>query len=1052
MKSAYSKIASIAVIIAILASVLSAGVFAFFKIIKNGTGELGTSSSESFYDISSYSELVLMSAPYKHNDSSSVSDSSQRHVLRLTKDITLGADLFIESDVSIDLGGHTLYLDGYTLTFTHSYHGSTVISNGNIALYREGYTDSSDNYVPAVSGNVVFDLINSTPVIDRVNFLDDSMQIISDTTNSIYYLWGEERLEFAEKYAAYNALYTVASSLINEYDARKDRLTYNEVIALGEISFENILFERDGCEICSDSNICVYCFEDIDLPKIYHSGDIVTIEYETDNSALSDRGNIDISRAPCEVNLTVKVTSGELVISDTVLIHLFNPEDEDSAFAYAKAMLLSHLSTFYNGTEYVFNRGIHLPSRIGNVSFDYTVYSDREGTAELTGAFTPLTENYLINFEPTIDSKLLVADIKIGGSTVQTLRLDMRSENTGIISTNASVAKNITESWYGGGKLVINPIIDGGVVTGYTTNMLIAHSESLLTKYGISAVEYELMNNSYGVYEIVPSINGYTLQVVTGMNPEDYVQDVFVNCKFTFDGSLSSPSLEQVQIPIVYDASSQGNNVNRFLPYYTYYNEMLYGKLAGSTSHTFEIPFCYGTQGPIICYDVLVYDADGNAVKGCPSFLTIALYWGGSEKIVFDYDGVSDGKDSMTELLDEYLDGTGTTLQEIIDAADAKWVFKLDNERTPSTDTPIELVYNYKMDTRALSWATYPTSDEPITSKLVLLGILHLGTDIPSEELYAWIYNKFNISNDTYTSYANGDFIVTDWLRQNISVDIKNKTDQFPFPTSANLRFKGLEYLVGTKYLDLSAHPALSDAETADEAAIAISQMTSLETLILSDNAFRDREGGATDDLERVSRFASLQNLRYLYLNGNDIYSFEWMLNMPVIEIVHVYQNSFSGLEQVFYGSEGLVNLHVFEELTGRGVSVYNGISGENEILFEELNEINDYIRLRAIEYQKKLAMGIDISEIYSDFENRTASDFGLSSTYTYTVTANDGTVTQETTGTVSHSISFDFVGGTDENGNEITANTATAFTLTDTITVGNTEVRVIITFDVIRF
>ena len=1026
---------------ALIFALIAIGVFAYFRITAEDDGELGVSSEDERVEIRSFSALMQFADAGVHNDGSPASDADMRKTLVLTEDIRLEANVFITADCHIDLGGNTLSLNGHTLTLTHGYHGSTVISGGTVLPYSEAGTDSDGNEIPPVQGKLVFDLPHSEAILDGLEFRDESGEVISDTEDVVKILWQESGNAADEKYAAYNALYTVASSLINEYDHRPMRLTYDEVSALDTLSLAAVLDVRYSCESCTDDSICLYTSLDLDLPTSYLSTD-VRIDYSSDNSCLSASGNVILPSGLDDATLTVNVTSGAVTVSDTAVVHVYNPDAADAALTYAKTMLLTSIYPHLEDGTYVFNRGIQLPLKIGGLTFEYTVYSDSEGTAELIGAFEEITADYLINFEPTVDSKLLVVNITDGSTVLDTLRLDMQSGNTGIITTNASVAKNIVQSWYGSGEFTINPILDAGVITDYTSHLLIEHTETLLTKYGISAVEYELMNNSYGVYEIVPSINGEILRVVTGMNPADYVQDVFVNCKFTFDGSLSNASLEQIQLPIIFDDSEQGDNVNRFLPYYTYYNEMLYGTLAGSTSHSFEIPFCYGTAGPIICYDVLVYNSNNEPVKGCPAFLTVALYYNGAEQVEFDYDGVTDGKDSMTELLDLYLESASVSLQDIIDAGDAKWLFKLNSELTPSTDTPIELVYNYKMDVRALSWSTYPTTDEPITSKLTLLGILHLGSDVTSEALYEWIYNSFNVSGDEYVSYDDGDYIVADWLKQNVSIDVTDTGAAYPFPTDSSLSFKGLEYLIGTKYLDLTAHPALQNEGTADEAARAISEMTSLETLILSENLFRDRASGASTDLGTVSLFSALTNLKYLYVDANGIYSFEWLLPIVSLERVYVHSNTHTGLEQVFYGSEGLVNLEVFRELTDRGVSVYNGISGGNEVLFEKTAEVNDYTRLRSVEYQKKLATGVDISTLYASLSTD-AEAYDLSQNYTYSTTDANGNVTTSTTDTVTHSLTFSHNG----DGTE-----AVEFTLTDTITVGTTTVVVVIKFEIIRY
>ena len=151
---------------------------------------------------------------------------------------------------------------------------------------------------------------------------------------------------------------------------------------------------------------------------------------------------------------------------------------------------------------------------------------------------------------------------------------------------------------------------------------------------------------------------------------------------------------------------------------------------------------------------------------------------------------------------------------------------------------------------------------------------------------------------------------------------------------------------------------------------------------------------------------------------------------------VYVYSNTFAGLESVFYGSHGLVNLQMFQDLTDRGVMVYNHRSGENNILFEESAEVNDYVRLRSIEYQKKLASGVSIETIYETLSTN-AADYGLSGSYT-----DDEGITVSN---VRHTISFGY-------DTSVSAEDATYFVLTDTITANETTVVVTVRFEILRF
>lgn len=1021
------SIAATVALALVLASAI--GVFAYFTAAVNADKAFGVDSADTTVEIGSYAQLYQYSASTVYNDGAGASTAENRVTLKLTADIALGDDIFISKDVHLDLGGHTLDLNGKTLTLTHGYSGSTVISGGTVDLYSEEKKAADGTVTPAAPGMLVFDTPSSEVVIDGVTYVDATGAAIADASAYVKLLWQDATDANADKYNAYNALWNLANVLVSEYDPRPSRLTYTEVAELETLDMSAVLGVRESCTLCTDKCECTYVCSDIDLPEAY-LGTAVTYTYTSSNeTVLSEAGNVTLAASVASAELGITVTSGGTTVTDSVVVHVYDPDVESDSLLVAEAMFYATIADHKRGTRYVFNRGMHLPAAVENATLSYNVYSKDDASVELTGAFTTLTDGYVVNFEPTVEAVLLKATITGKAGTKKVIEVPMISGNTGLITTNASTAMNVVDLWYESGEFVINPIIDSGVRTGYTSHVLIQASESLYNQYGIKSVTYELMNNTNGVYEITQMLGGLTLRVVPGKHPGDYVQDVIVNCIFEFDESKGVASVEQIQVPITYDDSEAGDNVNGFLPYYTYYNDILYGTYAGSTSTSFEVAFCYGTFGPIICYDTLVYNSDGETEPGFPTFLTVSLYYNGEKQHEFQYDA----KTSMTVLLDQYLESNGLTLQDIIDAGDAKWVYEIDRATSPSTNTQIELVYNYKMDVTYTAWATYPNTQTPITSSMTLLGILHLGTDVTDAALYAWIYNSFNITGDTYESYNGGDYVVTDWLKQNVTIDITAAGSTFPRSVSS---FKGMEYLLGTMYLDLSGHPSLQDAAIADKAAEVISKMVSLETLKLSNNAFRDRVNGEGADLGTVSALAALPNLRYLYLNGNDIYSFEWLKDMTSLLEVYVYDNTFTGLESVFYGSGGLVNLQMFQDLTDRGIMVYNHISDSNIILFEESAEVNDYIRLRSIEYQKKLASGVSIERVYETF-SRNAADYGLSNSYT----DSNGT-------TVATNVRHEILFGYDTN---IGAENATYFMLTDRITAGGTTVVVTVRFEIIR-
>ena len=1010
---------SIALIVSVLTTV---GVLAYFGIKKSIDKDIGVAANDDGrIEISSFEELFAYSVNPTYNDPSKTSSESARHTLYFTADVTLTANVFITSDCHIDLGGHALNLGGHTLTVTHAYSGTTVLSGGTVNPYDiDGET----------AGKIVFDTPKSVVTLDGVSFTDNDGNTVTDTFTKV--IWNEPD-EAAEKYTVYNALYTVASALVTAYDQRPLRLTYGEVAELEALDLTTVLMNRICCTYAEGDEYCTYTVRDLDLPTNYLSTDTV-IAYSSDSASLTAGGNVTMPDEITTANLTVTVSFGSLTVTDTVKVHIFNPDNTSAVLTVAESLFGSRIAEHYSETDalHVFNRGTHLPSSIYGATAEYHAFTDLEATDEIDDCFEAISDE-VINFEPTSELKLLRVIFKLGTESV-TLDYPMVSGNSGIITTNASIAQNIAQGWYGG-RIIVTPQLKEPekIVIGYNPVNLFPHTDDLKTRYGITAVRYELMNNSYDVYEIIVNI----LKVKAGKDPSAVVQGVVLNCIFTFGDEGD----EEIQLEIYYDAQETGNNVNEFLPYYTFFNESLYGELAGATTHDFSVQFSYSDVGPYVCYDVRVYNAEtGEYELGIPEFMGIELYYNGAVQHSFDE---YDGSVSMTDLLDAYLEANSLTLTDIVAYGDAAWHFALDSASIPHTNTSIDLVYNYKMTAEATAWIRYPNGElEPTTSALYITGVLHNAEDdVPDARLYEWMYNTFNISGSTYTGT---EFIVVDWLLQNIDIDY-TATDS-TFPDAQDLNFKGMEFLTGVKYLNLTKHPALSTASGAGAAATAISGMINLETLILSNNAFRDRDDAASTDNGTLSLFANLDKVKYLYVDNNDIFSFEWLSEMSALEKVYLYDNSdstdFTNLVKVFYGSTGLVNLQIFKSLTDVGIAVYNVKSDNNIILFEEVAGINDYIRLSSVEYQKKLPEGADIRILYEGLSTD-PTDYALETSYSG--------VTQR----FNHNIVFSYEGydptaSADEN--TAAAQTATYFTLTDNIVVGTEiEVSIVIIFEIIR-
>lgn len=74
------------------------------------------------------------------NEKRIIDGINNRKSIKLTQDITLTRDLTFSADLNIDLNGHTIDLNGYNITFIHSYAGCFVITNGYIVNTDEETT------------------------------------------------------------------------------------------------------------------------------------------------------------------------------------------------------------------------------------------------------------------------------------------------------------------------------------------------------------------------------------------------------------------------------------------------------------------------------------------------------------------------------------------------------------------------------------------------------------------------------------------------------------------------------------------------------------------------------------------------------------------------------------------------------------------------------------------------------------------------------------------------------------------------------------------------
>lgn len=118
----------------VAAACLATGTYAYFShTSESGNQHISAEITDGGrVNVSSFEQLFSYSKAEAYNDPDKTSAVGKRMTLTLQNDITLLSDLIVTADCHIDLNAKKLYLAGHSLTISHSYAGSFVISNGAI--------------------------------------------------------------------------------------------------------------------------------------------------------------------------------------------------------------------------------------------------------------------------------------------------------------------------------------------------------------------------------------------------------------------------------------------------------------------------------------------------------------------------------------------------------------------------------------------------------------------------------------------------------------------------------------------------------------------------------------------------------------------------------------------------------------------------------------------------------------------------------------------------------------------------------------------------------
>ena len=271
----------------IMTALLSVGIFilvgsvavcAYFSLLGEQEEGIGIDPETSLVEVSDFEELFRATQVSSYNDSSPYTgtDGRNRVTVRLLADISLPINLEITADVHLDLGGYQLSLDGHTLTFRHSYHGTVVLSNGRVLLGEGG------------TGAVLADIPNAALLLDDVNIgvwsETGEWEEVSDTFQVI---------SFSPDFVAYHFFRTVAAAVADESNTLREVLSYPSVEGRTGFSASDfiVLYRTDDCRQ-HRGQPCSYVFADLDLPASYLGYPDIVVSYTTGGVLTADGGFI----------------------------------------------------------------------------------------------------------------------------------------------------------------------------------------------------------------------------------------------------------------------------------------------------------------------------------------------------------------------------------------------------------------------------------------------------------------------------------------------------------------------------------------------------------------------------------------------------------------------------------------------------------------------------------------------------------------------------------------------------------------------------------------
>lgn len=984
---------------------VSIGIVTYAYFVKSVEGDIhGISSSpddSKIVEVDTLNEFIQAVRLYdtlnsEFNSDLFVSNSSNRKTIKLTSSIRLLSNVLVDADCHINLNGFTLDLNGKTLTFKHHFEGVFAVYGGEIIDTTGQYVESDGALVEdeeLVYGTILIDCPNS---IVNMNDLTISEEVDITVTNA------------SESQIVNAAMKMVFANIQNT--------GVNDFYSTTNVS--DIVM--DGCGFNHNSGTsCIYTYTDLDLIYNYFAYGGLTINYSSLNkNVLSDKGNVLSSGT---TDLTVSVSYGETTLSKVLSVHVL--ESVDDYLKASNSIIINHLNKYYDTekAKLLFQNSFLLPKTNTYLGTTYsyiltTANVDYEITSDSISDFFD-TESYegyyLVSLSKEITGIKVVSTKSTSALTSDAVELT--GESTTLVDDNNSYVVNIVRELYGN-QLFVR---DGQMTFSTYTEFNILTDPTIKGYSRIKSISNTLINNEIEqTYTLIdyPEFDGegnliehygkYQLLRVDNTKVLPYIgQSVFLAITFNFVERYGSESIT-VQVPVIYEPADLGEGFDAFDPYFVYFDKAFVDVTNEYTYNSFSIPFTFDGYDPT--YAFVIYQEDGTKLVDGELFTQ----------------SLSDGA--------TYINYTKETLMNVtinpyrINMDDTKYYFAY----VPAYKDALGNIYYYNKDadvptTTDLSTIVIDLETYPYISELTIPGIVRYESDksvveeeFADKELYKISYELLN--EDEYTE---GKWILTSTLEEHIGIvdfssdsellDTYGYTLVFGSTDTDNCinSLKGINLLKGIDVLTFENTDLSTNALFPTEFAY-IAELENMKVLHLGNTKIYDQTANSTTTFPQgenngfLLTLSSLNNLEELYLNNNQIYSFEALSEFASLKKVDVSYNSFThtsegfsigslliGIVNTLYGTHGVTNIAVLLTLETSGATVIKDSEGSGDL---DENFVAIVNAITSLEYQDRLKKGISMADtIFKAYLTGTGSTvcttYGISNSFS--IDSGDNTV-----------------------------------------------------------